>query len=35
MKKLFVKGSILMALFASFNAFAQQGGGMWIPTELN
>ena len=35
MKKLIVKGSILMALFANFNAFAQQGGGMWIPTELN
>ena len=24
-----------MALFASFSVFAQQGGGMWIPTELN
>ncbi|MEG0984115.1 S46 family peptidase, partial [Algoriella sp.] len=35
MKKLIVKGSILMALFANFNVFAQQGGGMWIPTELN
>ena len=24
-----------MALLASFTTFAQQGGGMWIPTELN
>ncbi|WP_333663418.1 S46 family peptidase [Chishuiella changwenlii] len=35
MKKLIVKGSVLMTLLASFSVFAQQGGGMWIPTELN
>ena len=30
-----VKGSLLIALLASYTGFAQQGGGMWIPTELN
>ena len=30
-----VRGSLLFALLASYMGFAQQGGGMWIPTELN
>ncbi|WP_322969803.1 S46 family peptidase [Faecalibacter sp. LW9] len=35
MKKMMVRGSLLFALLASYIGFAQQGGGMWIPTELN
>ena len=35
MKKMMVRGSLLFALLASYMGFAQQGGGMWIPTELN
>lgn len=35
MKKLMVKGTLLMALLAGYMGYAQQGGGMWIPTELN
>ncbi|WP_068599137.1 S46 family peptidase [Vaginella massiliensis] len=34
MRKLFIKTSLLMSLFAFSNTFGQ-GGGMWIPTELN
>ena len=34
MRKLFIKSSLLLSLFAFSNAFGQ-GGGMWIPTELN
>lgn len=34
MRKLFIKSSLLLSLFAFTNAFGQ-GGGMWIPTELN
>ena len=30
-----VRGSLLFTLLASYMGFAQQGGGMWIPTELN
>ncbi|MXV38060.1 serine protease [Flavobacteriaceae bacterium Ap0902] len=29
------KYSVLLSIFWSFALFAQQGGGMWIPTELN
>ncbi|MBF0597362.1 S46 family peptidase [Faecalibacter rhinopitheci] len=35
MKKMMVRGSLLFTLLASYMGFAQQGGGMWIPTELN
>ncbi|WP_313581420.1 S46 family peptidase [Chishuiella sp.] len=35
MRKLIVKGAVLMAFFTNLSVFAQQGGGMWIPTELN
>ena len=35
MKKFIVKGSLLFSLLASYMGFAQQGGGMWIPNELN
>lgn len=35
MKKLIVRGSLLFTLLAGYMGFAQQGGGMWIPTELN
>lgn len=34
MRKLFIKTSLLLSLFAFSNTFGQ-GGGMWIPTELN
>ena len=30
-----IRGSVLFALLASTLGFGQQGGGMWIPTELN
>lgn len=29
------KISVLLSIFWSISLFAQQGGGMWIPTELN
>ena len=35
MKKMMVRGSLLFTLLASYMGYAQQGGGMWIPTELN
>lgn len=30
-----IRGSVLFSLLATSIGFAQQGGGMWIPTELN